>query len=146
MVEDMEVVADANGLDKFAILAYSQSCAVSIAYAVRHPERVTRMVFYGVFAHTFLAPEEIEAFATLFAKNWGQDNAATRQLFTSAFFPDSTKEEFDAFNELQRNSVSPSLLIPGARFLTLSSRNHLVLESEPEYRRVVAEMAAFVKG
>ena len=42
-VRDLETVIDAAGLDRFALLGISQGCAVSIAYAVRHPERVTHL-------------------------------------------------------------------------------------------------------
>ena len=108
MVTDMETVADTNALGRFGILAYSQSCAVAIAYAVRHPDRVTRMVLYGGFAHNFRTAEEVDAIATLFAQSWGKSNPATRQIFTSALYPESTKEEFDAFNELQREAMSPA--------------------------------------
>lgn len=107
MVEDMEVVADACGLDKFAILAFSQSCAASVAYAAKHPERVTHMVFFGGFIRNFRTPDEIDAMATLFEQSWGQTNPGTRQIFTTALFPDAGKREIDDFNELQRLSVSP---------------------------------------
>ena len=46
----METVADAAGLDRFPLLGVSQGCAVSIAYAVRHPERVSHLILYGGFA------------------------------------------------------------------------------------------------
>jgi pimeloyl-ACP methyl ester carboxylesterase len=46
-VRDLETVVDAAGLEKFALLGISQGCAISIAYAVRHPERVSRLVLYG---------------------------------------------------------------------------------------------------
>ena len=39
LVGDLEAVVDAAKLDKFALLGTSQGGAVSIAYAVRHPER-----------------------------------------------------------------------------------------------------------
>ena len=42
-VQDLETVVDAVGFDRFALLGISQGCAVSIAYTVRHPERVTRL-------------------------------------------------------------------------------------------------------
>jgi pimeloyl-ACP methyl ester carboxylesterase len=48
-VSDLEAVVDAAGLERFALFGISQGCAVSIAYAVRHPERVTRLVLYGGF-------------------------------------------------------------------------------------------------
>jgi pimeloyl-ACP methyl ester carboxylesterase len=46
MVDDLESVVDAAKLDCFTLLGVSQSCAVSVAYAVRHPERVTGLVLY----------------------------------------------------------------------------------------------------
>jgi pimeloyl-ACP methyl ester carboxylesterase len=49
-VRDLEAVVDAAGLDRFALLGISQGCAVSIAYATRHPEHVTRLILYGGYA------------------------------------------------------------------------------------------------
>jgi DNA-binding winged helix-turn-helix (wHTH) protein len=43
-VRDLESVVDANGLKRFPLLGISQGCAVSIAYTVRHPERVSQLV------------------------------------------------------------------------------------------------------
>ena len=43
-MRDLETVVDAAGLNRFALLGISQGCAVSIAYAVRHPERVSHLV------------------------------------------------------------------------------------------------------
>jgi pimeloyl-ACP methyl ester carboxylesterase len=45
-VRDLESVIEASGLDRFPLLGVSQGCAVCIAYAVRHPERVSRLVLY----------------------------------------------------------------------------------------------------
>ena len=49
-VDDLEAVIDAAGLDRFPLLGISQGGPVAIAYAVRHPERVTRLVLLGSFA------------------------------------------------------------------------------------------------
>ena len=46
-VADLESVVDAAGLDRFALLGISQGAAVALAYAARHPERVTHLVLYG---------------------------------------------------------------------------------------------------
>ena len=46
-VDDLEAVVDAAGIERFALLGISQGCAVSIAYAVRHPERVSHLILYG---------------------------------------------------------------------------------------------------
>ena len=44
---------------------------------------------------------------TLMRLGWGSENPAYRQMFTSQFLPEGTKEQFDALNELQRISTSP---------------------------------------
>ncbi|MEJ2177687.1 MAG: alpha/beta fold hydrolase, partial [Gammaproteobacteria bacterium] len=46
-VSDLESIVDAIKIDRFALLGISQGCAVSVAYAVRHPERVSHLILYG---------------------------------------------------------------------------------------------------
>ncbi|MDP6344403.1 MAG: alpha/beta fold hydrolase, partial [Alphaproteobacteria bacterium] len=110
---DLETVVDAVGLERFPLFGVSQGCAISAAYAVRHPERVSRLVLYGGYTRGSLQrgnPEEAEqaeAMLTLIKHGWGQDNPAFRQLFTSSFVPGGTQEQWDWFNELQKISVSP---------------------------------------
>ncbi len=112
-VHDLEAVADAVGLERFALLGISQGCPVSIAYAVRHPERVTHLVLHGGYArgwHKRGSREDIEqgeALSTLMRHGWGEENPAFRQVFTSRFLPDATAEQVQWFNELQRISTSP---------------------------------------
>ena len=129
--------------------------------------------------------------STLMRLGWGQENPAFRQMFTSQFVPDATKEQADWFNDLQRASCSPAnavryreasagidvseLLgkvsvptlvmhareevrvpfengrrlaagIPGARFVPLQSRNHLILEDEPAYLHFREEIRSFLRG
>ena len=49
-VGDLEaVVADA-GLDRFALMAMAQGGPVAIEYAARHPDRLTRLMFYGSYS------------------------------------------------------------------------------------------------
>jgi pimeloyl-ACP methyl ester carboxylesterase len=114
-VDDLEAVVDAAGIERFALLGISQGCAVSIAYAVRHPERVSHLVLLGGFAlgwkkraRTEAEKEAGEAMVTLMRLGWGQENPAFRQMFTSQFIPGASKEQADSFNELQRISSSPA--------------------------------------
>ena len=114
-VDDLETVVDAAGVDRFALLGISQGCPVSVAYAVRHPERVSHLVLYGGFAvgwkkraRTEAEKEAGEAMLTLMRLGWGQENPTFRQLFTSQFLPGGSKEQSDWFNELQRKSASPA--------------------------------------
>src|SRR5262249_29597433 len=50
LVRDLETVVNAAGLDRFPLLGISQGCAISVAYAVRHPERVSHLVLCGGYA------------------------------------------------------------------------------------------------
>src|ERR1700754_3322413 len=112
-VDDLEAVVDAAGIERFALLGISQGCAVSIAYAIRHPERVSHLVLFGGYAvgwkkraRTAAEKEAGDAMLTLMRLGWGQENPAFRQMFTSQFIPDANKEQADWFNELQRISCS----------------------------------------
>jgi pimeloyl-ACP methyl ester carboxylesterase len=49
-VNDLEAVADAAGLERFALLGASQGGAMAVAYAARHPERVSHLVLLGAYA------------------------------------------------------------------------------------------------
>ncbi|HZD63095.1 MAG TPA: alpha/beta hydrolase [Xanthobacteraceae bacterium] len=110
---DLESVVEATGIDRFALLGISQGCAVSIAYAVRYPQRVSHLVLYGGFARGRRrrgSPQEIEqadALLTLMRQGWGQENPAFRQIFTSLFMPGATAEQGQWFNQLQQKTTSP---------------------------------------
>jgi class 3 adenylate cyclase/pimeloyl-ACP methyl ester carboxylesterase len=112
-VEDLESVVDHAELQQFDLLGISQGCAISIAYVVRHPERVRRLVLYGGYARgrrrrkSATDAANADAFITMIRNGWGQNNPAFRQLFTSAFMPDASADQMEWFNELQRVSVEP---------------------------------------
>jgi pimeloyl-ACP methyl ester carboxylesterase/DNA-binding winged helix-turn-helix (wHTH) protein len=112
-VRDLESVVAATRVERFALLGMSQGCAVSIAYTIRHPERVSHLVLYGGFARGRRkrgSQQEIEAsdaVVTLMRQGWGQENPAFRQLFTSLFIPGGTQEQMQWYNDLQRITTSP---------------------------------------
>ncbi len=196
-VRDLETVVEATGLTRFPLLGMSQGCAVSIAYAVRHPERVSRLVLYGGFARGRKkrgSPEESassDAVVTLMRQGWGQENPAFRQMFTSLFIPGGTPEQMQWYNDLQRITTSPEIAvrlrqavdiidvsdllpqvrvptlvlhcrndamqpfeegrriaagIPGARFVALEGRNHIILPGDPGWSRFLDEVRAFLQS
>jgi pimeloyl-ACP methyl ester carboxylesterase len=48
---------------------------------------------------------------TLMKLGWGSDDATFRQMFTSQMMPTATREQADAFNEIQRLSASPECAV-----------------------------------
>ena len=114
-VRDLETVADAVGAERFALLGISQGASIAIAYAVRHPERVSHLVLHGGYArgrlvrsHTLQQREEAETMTKLVELGWGKADPAFRQFFTSQFIPGGTPEQHQWFNELERISTSPA--------------------------------------
>jgi pimeloyl-ACP methyl ester carboxylesterase/DNA-binding winged helix-turn-helix (wHTH) protein len=197
-VRDLETVVDAMGLERFPLLGISQGCAVAIAYAVRHPERVTQLVLYGGFAEGVITrartPQELDE-GTIVMRGiplgWGHENPAFRMFFAARFLPEGTPEQMRWFSELQRVTTSPEIasrllstsatidvtelapqvraptlvlhatgdaavpfdqgrllaaLVPGARFISLEGRNHILLEGEPAWTRFVDEVRRFLRS
>jgi len=114
-LRDLETVVDALGVERFSLLGISQGASIAIAYAARHPERVTHLVLHGGYARGRLvrsdspaAREEAEMMCRLVELGWGKEEPSFRQFFTSQFIPDGTPEHHRWFNELQRLSASPA--------------------------------------
>jgi pimeloyl-ACP methyl ester carboxylesterase/DNA-binding winged helix-turn-helix (wHTH) protein len=112
-VEDLEMVVEAAGLGRFPLVGLSQGGAVAIAYAVRHPERVSRLVLVGAYARGRLVrarddEERREAALDLEVARvgWRREDDVFRQVFSTQFLPDASVEQWRAFNELQRRTAS----------------------------------------
>jgi pimeloyl-ACP methyl ester carboxylesterase len=112
-VRDLETIVDAAGIDRFPLLGLSQGGPVAVAYAVRHPERVSHLVLLGAFAQGRLkrakTPDDV-ARANLRMEivrfGWGQPDPQYRQIFVSRLLPEGTQDEWREFDELQRRSTS----------------------------------------
>jgi pimeloyl-ACP methyl ester carboxylesterase len=116
-VSDLERIVDELALERFILVGISQGGPISIAYQVRHPERVSHLVIYGSYARGFLhrGDEEkqrkfVELNRTLVREGWGSDQDAYRQWFTSQFIPGGTIEQARWFNELERVSATADVM------------------------------------
>jgi pimeloyl-ACP methyl ester carboxylesterase/DNA-binding CsgD family transcriptional regulator len=113
-IDDLDAVVEAQGLKQFSLFGMSQGGAIAIAYAARHPEKVSRLVLFGAYAKGTLRRditkpqrEEAETLVKLIRLGWGRDNPAFRQVFTSQFIPDGTRDQHQWFNDLERTTTSP---------------------------------------
>ena len=195
-VADLEGVIDAAGLGCVALLGISQGGPVAVAFAARHPERVSHLVLFATFARGRLmrdpSPsdrEQAQLMTSLIRMGWGQGLPAFRRLFTTLFIPGASPEQMEWFDELQRVTTDPetavrirdarnrdevtdeamrvacptlvlhsrddalvpfvegrrlATLIPGARFVALESRNHILLADEPAWTQFRAELRDFL--
>lgn len=196
MVDDLERVVDGYPFDKLALFGASQAASVSIAYAVRRPEKVSHLILYGGYARGRGrrgdpdAAAEGVALATLIRLGWGSGNPAFRQTMTSLLMPGASADEAAYFNDFQKacgpaenmarfremfdamdvsallpqvsvptlvihsedDSVAPlsegrflAASIPGARFVMLKSKNHMLFENEPEFPKLMQVIRDFVQ-
>jgi len=185
-VDDLEaIVAASDPGEKFTILGISQGAATAVSYAVRHPQRVERLILYGGYATGWTHRSDSDglrryrAIMELARLGWGKDNPVFRQLFTSMFIPEGRPEQIEWFNELCRRTTTPEIAtrllgaraevnvrgllsqvrvptlvihsrrdevvplsagrllaseIPGAEFIELDSRNHILLAEQPAWK------------
>ena len=106
-VEDLEAVITEAGCARFALMVMAQGGPVGIEYAVRHPERVTRMVFYGSYAaaQRNATAEDLElsdTFEAMIKVGWARPESTFRRVFTSMMIPEATEEQMRWLDELQR--------------------------------------------
>jgi len=193
---DLEAVADTIEEERFVLLGLSQGGALAIAFALRHPERVSRLVLLNAYGHggrvrakTDAERLEAETMVNFIRIGWGRDNPAFCQFFTNLFIPDGTPEQHRWWGDLEKVTASaevaaqllwhmqgidvldlaaqldvPTLIahsrgdmrvpfeegcklaatIPGARFVPLESKNHVLLPDEPAWAVFHAEFDAFL--
>jgi pimeloyl-ACP methyl ester carboxylesterase len=113
-VADLEAVVDKIDPPPFALLGISQGAAVAIAYAVKHPKRVSHLVLFGGYAQgrlkraqTQAGLDEARMLDALTRSCWGRGDPAYQKVFASLFLPSGSPEEWKHFAELQRVSCSP---------------------------------------
>jgi DNA-binding CsgD family transcriptional regulator/pimeloyl-ACP methyl ester carboxylesterase len=118
-LQDLTAVLDAAGPrhadgspDQVALLGYYHSVPAAVAYAARHPQRVSRLVLFGgalqlraamspqqTQALLFLVDRDWELFAQTAAHAWlgwdsGDNGRLIAEVFRTACSPDTAKELF----------------------------------------------------
>ena len=112
-VRDLEAVVKATGVDRATILGISQGAAVAIAYAVLHPERVSKLILYGGYAQgrnkrgSAAEAEMAAAFLAILRHGWGDERSAFMKAFSSVFFPNGSAQQIKWLVDLQRITTSP---------------------------------------
>jgi len=108
---DLEALVAALGFERFALLGMSGGSTVAMAYAARHPERVTRLILYGTACgrpvmHDGEALVEEETYRGMIRVGWAREDPVFRRVFTTRFIPDASEDQMRWFDALQRMSTS----------------------------------------
>ena len=129
-VSDLEAVIARLGLNRFTLLGAGESGPAAIAYAARHPERVSHLVLWCCWARgsdIFSRPRS-EAFAVLAEKEWGlyletvasdslgwPEGALARQaaaLFRECVTPQTMQAAYGAMHEFDVTDLLPQVGSP----------------------------------
>lgn len=108
---DLEAVVESAGMERFALLALSQGVASAVAFAARHPERVSCMILYGAYVkgRNLRSPDDVATAQTMLAmmqQGWGQADSAFMRAFSSLYLSDASRTHIKSFAEMQRLSAS----------------------------------------
>jgi pimeloyl-ACP methyl ester carboxylesterase/DNA-binding CsgD family transcriptional regulator len=133
-VDDLEAVVDKLQLERFPLFGMSQGAAVAAAYAIRHPERVSKLVLYaplvtGWHGKSNAISKQWQAMEQLVLSGWGEPNMAFPSMFAHLFLPQSSPETKMWYAELQRKSASKEV---ASRFIRVLSE----LSFFPQIKRI----------
>jgi class 3 adenylate cyclase len=103
---DLEAVVGAAALTRFALVGSSEGGTVAIAYAAKHPDRVSRLILSGSFATGDRTDQDRAvraALVGLIRAEWGMGSAA----LSSVFFPDHPEPAvLQWWNRFQREAIT----------------------------------------
>ena len=107
-VSDIEAIVDALGFERFAVYGISAGGPAAIAYTVRHPERVTRLLLIATHAGWASIPLSPDAVAgsrgitETMRTTW--NSRAVRDMWVSVIYPDADDVTRRVLNEFLRVS------------------------------------------
>lgn len=151
-VADIDAVATATQVKKFALMGISGGAPTIFKYAVENPNKVSCLVLLGGFARGPLMrgveAEQVKALAKLIETGWGTGNSAIRQVMTTQLWPNATSDQVASFNHLQQIScdgktaaklISNIASIDVTTLLPSITQPVLIVHSRGDFRQPLSE-------
>jgi pimeloyl-ACP methyl ester carboxylesterase/DNA-binding CsgD family transcriptional regulator len=117
-VRDLECVVEAADFRRFALVGTCWGGPIAIEYAVRHPERVSRLILYGTYAQGRLrrtsSPNEVDkarVWGDLTRIGWGQEDHDFVRVWASLFQPGGTPAHVRSWCDQQRAATSADIAV-----------------------------------
>ena len=129
-VRDLEAVVESLGLRRFALLALLTHGPVAIAYAARHPDRVSHLLLWCSFARPldFLQQPQVEPLLRLIDADWqtftetlahiglgwseGEPARRMATVMREGSTPEATKSMLDAVRQFDVTELLPQVAVP----------------------------------
>lgn len=115
--QDLEMIIEDIGIDRFPLLGFCQGGAIALNYAVCHPEQVSHLILFDSYSQGNLvdgAPWrkklEAKALTKMIEVGWGRDDTVVfRRVFADLLMPEASEEERHWLAELQRKTTSQTM-------------------------------------
>lgn len=130
MLRDLDAVVSHAEIDEFALLGYYSSAVTAIAYAARHPNRVTRLVLFGGTSRLLdaMSAPESQALVTLIDRDWdlfvdsaahawmgwsvGEEGRLVADAFRTATTPIAARAMLNAARDMDVSADVGSVHVP----------------------------------
>jgi pimeloyl-ACP methyl ester carboxylesterase/DNA-binding CsgD family transcriptional regulator len=129
LVADVEAVVDRLGLDRFDMFGAFDAGPVAIAYAARHPERVSRLILWCSWARTAdIRSPRIRAWLGLLDQDWelmtdtcahlalgwpaGEVGRHAAQRLRESVTPEAAQAALEAMGQFDVTDLLPRLRVP----------------------------------
>ena len=106
-VRPLEAVIDHLKLKRFALFGFSQGGPIAIAYAIKHPRRVSHLILYDSYARgEAISTEELKkSFTSLIRSAWGVGSKTLADIF----LPGGDVSVLKWFTRLQREAATAEM-------------------------------------
>ena len=129
LVSDVEAVVDRLGMEKSALLGAADAGPVAVAYATRHPERVSRLILWCSWAKTLdIRSPRIRAWLELMDQDWelmtdtcahlalgwsaGEVGRGAAQHLRESITPEAMRSAMEAMGTFDVTDLLPRLKAP----------------------------------
>ena len=132
-VGDLEAVAEAAGIERYAVMGMGQGGQVAISHAAQRPDRVTRMILNGTYAgvtdeYRRRFEEYFETLVQVVRYGWTLPDSRFRRVFSESLIPGGTEEQKRWVDDIQPRATSRDTAIRAA----LARRDEDVTDLLPE--------------
>lgn len=116
LVDDLESVFDAAGIQSAPVLAHSQGCAIAVSFAARRPERVSAIVMTGAYVQgrarrrSKQDQEKAKALRAMMKAGWDDDYPSLRDLIAETVVPLASNEDRLQYAADMRQMISAANL------------------------------------
>ena len=130
--EDLKSVADAAGLDRFAVLGSSSGALIAVHFAVKYPERVSKLILHSGYVdgrsvrNGDSVSDSQDTILKMAEEGWDTPDSAFISGYLSVYQPTARQEDIQLFAKNLQNSCPVENAVRGRRFHNNHSIAHLL--------------------